>query len=160
MRASISRSGSIFLTKNDMKQGIVIVTTVFLFLGCKSRAGEQSRKTEAPIASVEQKVETLKKCGLTLAPPFAVTDLTKSLSPETLNEGGYDTVLSAMGSAEENAPGRNYSPNVWYFDTEAISDTGDYKRIAELCPRAFLELAISSGFWKGPLRAFPVGSKG
>lgn len=80
--------------------------------------------------TLEQKLATLEKCGIRLSEPFAVKDLLKSRDRHVYAEG-YNMVLVEMGAEPAEEPFQKRSVNVWYFDTEAIEDHGDYKRIAE-----------------------------
>lgn len=79
---------------------------------------------------MEAKLATLKKCGIDFTPPYTVKDLLESYSRQELEKPGYDWVLIGLGSSEEE-PFRKLAVNVWYFDTEAIFESGDYKLIAE-----------------------------
>jgi len=81
--------------------------------------------------TLEDKIATLKKCGLTVSAPFTEKEVFSSVDRQVYDKNGYDMVLVQLGSSEEEEPYRNYSTNVWHFDTEAIEDHGDYKRIAE-----------------------------
>lgn len=82
------------------------------------------------MATLEDKLATLKKCGIGLTPPYTIKDLLESEDRQSYEKPGYDTLLINLGASEEE-PDRKLSVNVWYFDTETIYDNGDYKQIAE-----------------------------
>jgi hypothetical protein len=106
----------------------LIVLSTLLFAAC-SRSTPPTQVSGAN--TLEDKLATLKTCGLQLSDPFTTKDLLKSIDRKTYEEPGYDLVLVGLGGSEEQEPFRDYSKNLWYFDTEAIEDTGDYKEIAE-----------------------------
>ena len=116
----------------DMKA--LIFTSVILAVVCGTWGDSQRRKNSAPVArkmpSLEEKLATLKKCGIGLTPPYTVKDLLESIDRQTLEMPGYDMLLVSLGSSDEE-PYRKLSVNVWYLDTETIYDNGDYKQIAE-----------------------------
>jgi hypothetical protein len=80
--------------------------------------------------TLEDKLATLKKCGIGLTPPYTVNDLLESRDRQLLEEPGFDMLLIGLGSSEEETC-RKLAVNVWYFDTETIYQTGDYAHIAE-----------------------------
>jgi hypothetical protein len=119
-----------------MKLSIVIslvaCTTVAL-IACNesSRSKSSNVAPSSKSQTLEERLATLKTCGLELAAPFTVNDLLKSWKRSDYEEGGFETVLVGLGMTEEQEPWRPHSVNLWHFDTEAIEDDGDYKKIAE-----------------------------
>jgi hypothetical protein len=110
--------------------GVVVLVSGLVFLtACSGSKSPTTKVTE--IKTLENKLDALKSCGLQLAPPFTKDDLLKSWKREDYEKEGFDLVLVVLGSAEEQEPRRNHSVNVWHFDTEAIENEGDYKKIAE-----------------------------
>ena len=81
--------------------------------------------------TLEQKLATLEQCGIRLSEPFTVNDLLQSTRRHRYDKSEYDTLLVEMGMEPDEEPYQKRSANVWYFDTEAIEDHGDYIRIAE-----------------------------
>lgn len=108
---------------------MLILSISFLLSACSTSKSPTPQVGE--VKTLENKLDTLKSCGLQLAPPFTKDDLLKSWKREDYEKEGLDLVLVVLGSAEEQAPWRNHSVNVWHFDTESIEDNGDYKKIAE-----------------------------
>lgn len=108
---------------------IVLAVVVIFFLNACSRSRSPAPNVRA--TSLENKLDALKGCGLQLASPFTKDDLLKSGRREDYEKDGFDRVLVGLGMTEEQEPWRNHSVNVWHFDTEAIEDHGDYKKIAE-----------------------------
>lgn len=113
---------------------LILTCVVLAAVVCISSTDSQRRKTPASkgekMPALEDKLATLKKCGIGLTPPYTVKDLLEWAGRETFEKPGYDMLLIGLGSSEEE-PHRKLAMNVWYFDTEAISDNGDYKEIAE-----------------------------
>jgi hypothetical protein len=87
--------------------------------------------------TLEQKLEILAGCGLSLAPPFTTQDLLESWPREEFEKPGFTLTLVGLGMTEERPPWRNHCVNVWHLDTECIEDHGSYvrvaQRMAELC---------------------------
>jgi hypothetical protein len=117
---------------------IIFACLIITAVACSSWNFAQRKKTPPPppsppaqkLPTLEDKLATLKKCGIGLTPPYTVKDLLDDSDREALENPGYDELLIELG-AEEEEPYRKLSANVWYFDTEAISEPGDYKLIAE-----------------------------
>ncbi len=86
--------------------------------------------THEPV-TLEEKLDVLAGCGLSLAAPFEANDLLLSRKREDFEKPGFDLVLISLGMTEEKEPWRNHCANLWYFDTECIEDHGDYQRIVE-----------------------------
>jgi hypothetical protein len=111
---------------------VVLAAVVIAFLNLRRSSNVNiSAAHESPAKTLEEKLAILKTCGLQLAPPFTVDSLLSSWNRAEYEKDGYDLVLVGLGMTEEQEPWRNHSVNVWHFDTEAIEDNGDYKRIAE-----------------------------
>lgn len=81
--------------------------------------------------TLEEKLNTLARDGLSLAPPFSIEDLLKSWDRADLEADGYDLTLVSLGMTEERPPWRHHCANLWYFDTECIAGAGSYVTIAE-----------------------------
>jgi len=115
------------LTFGAILVAVVLIGFVQLFL----KKERPSIVTAPKVQSLEEKLSALEKCGLKLSTPFTAHDLLESSSREEYEEPGFESVLVGLGSSEEREPWRNHCINLWNFDTEAIEDNGDYKRIAE-----------------------------
>jgi hypothetical protein len=111
--------------------GLVVLTIVVFAFRKASSGGQRPAPAMAKPKTLEEKLATLEKCGLTLKAPFTVDELLKSWDREEYEKDGYESVLMGLGMTEEQEPWRDHSGNIWNFDTEAIQDNGDYKRIAE-----------------------------
>lgn len=81
--------------------------------------------------TIEEKLQTLAECGLTLKKPFGIQDLVNSWGREALDKPGYDLALVCLGMTQEEPPWTPHCDNLWHFDTECIEDHGSYVRIAE-----------------------------
>jgi hypothetical protein len=81
--------------------------------------------------SLESKVKQLANFGFVLAEPFTIDDLLSSWDESAFEQSGYNLVLVALGSTEEQPPWRPRCENLWHFDTECIEDHGSYVAIAE-----------------------------
>jgi hypothetical protein len=110
--------------------GVVALTVVVLAFR-KSSSGGQVPPPVPKAKTLEAKLVSLEKCGLTLKAPFTLDDLLTSWDREEYERDGYELVLIGLGMTEEEEPWRDHSGNIWNFDTETIYDNGDYKRIAE-----------------------------
>jgi hypothetical protein len=115
-------------------KALIFTCVVFAAVVSGASSNSQRRKSSAPTAqkmpTLEGKLATLKKCGIGLTRPYTVKDLLESYDRQTLEKPGYDMLLVGLGSSEEE-PYRKLAVNVWYFDTETIYESGDYKQIAE-----------------------------
>jgi hypothetical protein len=81
--------------------------------------------------TLEQKLEVLARCGLSLAPPFTAQDLLESWPREEFERPGFTLTLVALGITEERPPWRNHCVNAWHLDTECVEDIGSYVRVAK-----------------------------
>ncbi len=81
--------------------------------------------------TLEQRLEILAGCGLSLAPPFTTQDLLESWPREEFEKRGFTLTLVGLGMTEERPPWRNHCVNVWHLDTECIEDHGSYVRVAQ-----------------------------
>jgi hypothetical protein len=84
---------------------------------------------------LEKQLQVLANAGITLNPGISVDDLLYSWDREEYESEPYNLLLFMMGSEVEREPwGRYISDRVWRFDTETISQSGDYtKIISRLC---------------------------
>jgi hypothetical protein len=78
----------------------------------------------------EQQLETLAECGISLGPGNSVDVLFEMYSRSAFENDPYKSLLIALGSESEEQPGKFFSSDIWYFDTECIEDCGAYTRIA------------------------------
>lgn len=106
---------------------VALVIVMVLIVRGRSRSGSVGSRTLA----MEQKLDLLANCGLSLSDPFKSDDLLSSWKREDYEKPGFDLVLVGLGMTEEQKPWRNHCVNLWHFDTECIEDHGDYKRIVE-----------------------------
>jgi hypothetical protein len=81
--------------------------------------------------TLEQKLEILAGCGLSLAPPFTAQDLLESWPREEFEKPGFTLPLIGLGITEERPPWRNHCVNVWHLDSECIEDHRAYVRVAQ-----------------------------
>jgi hypothetical protein len=65
--------------------------------------GTFGKRAKEPL-TLEQKLETLAECGLSLAPPFTAQDLLESWSREEFEKPGFDMTLIGLGMTEERPP--------------------------------------------------------
>jgi hypothetical protein len=77
----------------------------------------------------EQQLETLARCGITLAPGVTADALLNVVDREGFEADPYRLLLTCMGNQAEDGP-RYLSDNIWHFDTECIEDHGAYVAIA------------------------------
>jgi len=110
---------------------VVFVAIVALAAWSKGRLSPQGDSLAGKRMTLEQKLEVLASCGLTLADPFKPEDLLTSWDRKEFEEPGFDLVLVSLGMTEEQEPWRYHCVNLWHFDTECIEDHGAYKEIAE-----------------------------
>lgn len=112
--------------------GIALVASIITTYQKRSRPQNKNaeQKGKKPM-TLETKLEVLKSCGLQLAVPFTIKDLLTARDREEYEKDDWEAVLLGLATTEEDEPYRNYSVNLWYFDTECIEDNGDYKRIVE-----------------------------
>jgi hypothetical protein len=94
--------------------------------------------------TLEQMLDALAACGVSLREGASAellvrekTAIDGGTSRATLEKGGFESVLIAMGDeidAPEGAPVDPPSDDVWHFDVEFIEDHGAYRTIVErLC---------------------------
>ena len=80
---------------------------------------------------IEDKLDALDYCGLSLREEFSVSDLIDSWGRAALDGPGLDMALVCLGSTMEGEPWTPRCDNLWHFDTECIEGDGSYARIAE-----------------------------
>lgn len=85
--------------------------------------------------TLEEQLDALSEFGLTLNDGITVDDLLYSFGREAYEEKPFDLLLFMLGGEVEREPwGRPSCSRVWNFDTECISETGDYVEILKrLC---------------------------
>lgn len=99
--------------------------------GCnKSSSNAEGDSPQSP-QTLEQKLEALASCGITLRPEFSVGDLLRSWDRAEYEEPGYSMTLVGVGMMQEEPPWKPRSENLWHFDTECIEDHGAYVDIAK-----------------------------
>lgn len=80
---------------------------------------------------IEDKLQKLAECGLSLRPEFSVDDLLESWDREDLDGPDYDLAMVCLGMTHEEPPWTPHCDRLWHSDTECITDTGDYAAIAK-----------------------------
>lgn len=85
--------------------------------------------------TLEQQLEALSALGLSLNPGISIDDLLQRMPRSDYEERPFDAILFVLGDEVDSEPrGRSFCSRVWFFDTECIYSTGDYKNIVErLC---------------------------
>lgn len=115
-------------------KALILTTFVLAAVACSVSSDAQHRKIPAPavpkVSTLEDKLATLKSCGIALAPSYTIRDLLQDDDRQSFEKPGFDSLLITLGASEEE-PERKLAINVWYFDTETIYENGDYKLIAE-----------------------------
>ena len=123
--------------------------------------------------TLEEQLNKLAACGITLNEGVTVDDVLYSFGREAYEEKPFDLVLFILGAEVEREPwGRPFCSRVWNFDTECIVGTGDYAKIVKrLCEVAgkpqlitdvsdFVDLDEGKAWLKytidGTLREWPV----
>jgi hypothetical protein len=86
-------------------------------------------KGTAPM-TLEDKLNALATCGISLKPEFSIDDLLSSWDRSDYEESGFNLTLVGIGMTQEEPPWTPRSQNLWHFDTECIEDHGSYVRIA------------------------------
>lgn len=110
----------------------ILIMGIFSFLfGCNKKSSNDGGGDLPPPQSLEQKLEALASCGITLRPEFSVDDLLGSWDRAEYEEPGFNLTLVGIGTTQEEAPWTPRSENVWHFDTECIEDHGVYAGIAK-----------------------------
>lgn len=96
----------------------------------------RNKSTDAETSSalapktLEEKLEALASCGISLRPEFSVNDLLSSWDRSEYEEPGFNHTLVGVGMTQEKPPWTPRSTNLWHFDTECIEDHGAYVDIA------------------------------
>jgi predicted DNA-binding WGR domain protein len=80
--------------------------------------------------SVEEQLENLAACGVSLAPGVSRDVLFAAYEPEDYVSEPYLLLLTVLGGEAEEEPYGFISSDIWHFDMECIEDHGDYARIA------------------------------
>jgi predicted DNA-binding WGR domain protein len=81
-------------------------------------------------APVEEQLERLRDCGISLKPDVGEEMLFTEHEAEDFTDEPYLLLLTTLGGEAEEEPFGFISANIWHFDTECIEDHGDYARIA------------------------------
>lgn len=116
---------------------------------------------------LETQLGELSALGLDLNPGVTVDDLLYGFDRASYEDAPFDLLLFYLGAEVEREPwNRRVCDRVWNFDTECISQTGDYVRIVKnLCalsgdPAAFGDLADSIDLETGEAwLAYTVGGQ-
>lgn len=95
-------------------------------LGAREKQPIQRR----PKLSVEEQLENLSACGISLKPGMSKDVVFSEYEPEDFVKEPYLLLLIALGGEAEEEPFGFLSSDIWHFDTECIEDHGDYARIA------------------------------
>jgi hypothetical protein len=85
--------------------------------------------------SVETMLEQAAAVGISLRPGTEPERLWAEHSKSDIENRGFLILLCVMGDAEGGAAPEPMSDDIWYFDTEAINNHGDYVHIVENCCR-------------------------
>jgi hypothetical protein len=90
---------------------------------------------ERTVMTLEQQLTKLADLGLTLDDGITVDDILFSFGRKDYEKQPFDLILFVLGIEVEREPwGRSVCSHVWNFDTECITETGDYVRIVKrLC---------------------------
>lgn len=82
---------------------------------------------------LEDQLDILARCGISLLPGRTVDELLDSFEREQYEQEPFTLLLMMLGSEVETGPGAGarFSDAVWTLDTECIEDRGDYARIAK-----------------------------
>lgn len=88
------------------------------------------RNKNAPPRTLEEKLDALSACGISMKPEFSIEDLLSSWDRSDYEKPGYDLVLAGLGMAQEQSPWPWRSRNIWHIDFECIEDHGAYISIA------------------------------
>jgi hypothetical protein len=82
--------------------------------------------------TLEDQLDVLQECGISLLPGVTVDHLLISWSRESYQETPFELTLVGCGDPIEEPPWNQWkSNNVWHFDTECIEGNGSYVAIAE-----------------------------
>lgn len=95
---------------------------------------------------LEDQLAMLAQLGFTLEPGITIDDLVYSFPREDFAQRPMDLILFAFGVEVEREPwGRSFCKRAWNFDTECITGTGSYVKIAKrLCDVAGRPDALSN----------------
>jgi hypothetical protein len=85
--------------------------------------------------SVETMLEQATAVGISLRPGIERERLWAEHSKSDIESRGFLILFCVMGEAAGVAAPEPVSDDIWYFDTEAISNHGDYVHIVESCCR-------------------------
>ena len=80
---------------------------------------------------LEDKLANLAKGGIHLRPELTPDALLVHWDREAYEEPGYELLLVALGTEQEETPDVLHSDNVWHFDSECIDDEQGYALIAK-----------------------------
>lgn len=95
---------------------------------------------------LERQLRKLNDIGISLNENVFIDDLLYSFKRKEYEKNPFDLILFVFGIEIEREPwGRFFSSNVWNFDTECITSTGDYvKIIKKLCTLSGNENILSN----------------
>jgi hypothetical protein len=99
--------------------------------GRNKHSNEVEDNSPPSTESLEEKLEALASCGITLRPEFSIDDLLSSWDRAEYEEPGFELTLVGIGMTQEEPPWKPRSENLWHFDTECIEDHGAYAAIAK-----------------------------
>ena len=119
------------------------IVFLLLLLGCSSESSNTEPGNSNPASNtevqadmtLEEQLDKLATLGITLNDGVTIDDLIYSFDRESFESEPFDLILFALGTEVEREPwGRAVCSRAWNFDTECISQTGDYVEIVErLC---------------------------
>ena len=99
--------------------------------GCNKSSDSSDGSSQPQPKTLEEKLEALASCGITLRSEFSVDDLLSSWDRAEYEEPGFSMTLVGVGMTQEEPPWKPRSDNLWHFDTECIEDHGSYVDIAK-----------------------------
>jgi hypothetical protein len=125
-----------------MRRTLLLLAMGFFssIFGCNKPSNNTEGDSSPEPKTLEEKLEALASCGITLRPEFSVDDLLSSWDRTEYEEPGFSMTLVGVGMTQEEPPWTPRSQNLWHFDTECIEDHGAYVDIA----KRLIEMAAGS----------------
>ena len=104
---------------------------LFSLFGCRKSSDNTKGGPKPQAKTLEEKLEALASCGITLRSEFSVDDLLSSWDRADYEEPGFSMTLVGVAMTQEESPWKPRSDSLWHFDTECIEDHGSYVNIAK-----------------------------
>lgn len=108
--------------------GLVVIAIFIIIVVLTKMRSQRGSSSDSP-RSLEEKLGVLRQCGVVLSPSFTTDDMLASFDRSVYEDGGWNMVLTILGSESEDEDAHYQSKNLLYLDTECIEDDGDYARI-------------------------------